>query len=84
MNETINSIHERWIDSSHVVSEMWLSSCDAVFTKQYNVMTLCPTQIKNEFVVKWAVKGQHGGKRALGNNNNKARFATLIGADRYF
>lgn len=29
MNETINSLFERWFTSSHVVLEIWLSSCHA-------------------------------------------------------
>lgn len=65
---------------------MWSPRCDSVpimlflRTKQSDD-TLSYT-ITNEFVVKRVVKAQHSRKLVLGNNNNKARFVTLIGTNR--
>lgn len=44
MNETINSLHERWFNSSHVVLEIWLSSCHAPQTDKAGdeILTLWP------------------------------------------
>lgn len=44
MNETINSLCERWFNSSHVVLEIWLSSCNAPQTDKASdeMLTLWP------------------------------------------
>lgn len=45
MNETINSLRERWFNSSHVVLEIWLSSCHAPLSDKARdeISTLWPS-----------------------------------------